>query len=324
MDLINQIIQEIVDPSFKLKDILLEVKILAFKINNPKLKKWVEVELNGYSGEEIPQYRIVPAGCYGNLIQDRGFGSYATRNNSLLPVEYLEEETREALMKVWISNSVSELESMVVDKSNELQIQIPHLIYRKFSNIIKNGWVVDSAWQRININSIEGILSSIRSNLLTFLLELLEESGQNKEIDFMGKKQKIDKLFDKTIGSISGRIVNISVGSDFIQSTNTGEKASSTILKGDHNTQMINGEIAKFVEEIKSKLEELHLDVENKEDLQNEIIRLEAQLRREKPTYSIIQEGLIIIKGILMGMASNLLTQPFIEKIGLLLSYFSS
>lgn len=318
IDWINKIIEELVDPTIKLKDTLLKVQVLAFKIKNDKLKEWVENEINGFIDKEIPQYRRIPTAIFGNLIQNRGFGGFMTRNNSPLPVEYLDKEIREALMSVNMTSSVSEIEHMI-DKGGDYQINIPHIIHNEFSKILSNGWVVDNAWQKIGLNSLEGILSSIKSNLLTFMLQLADELGENDKIDIMKETKRIDNLFDKTIGQLSGETVNITIGSDNIQTVNSGEKANFNISKGDKNEQTISpeitGDLKSFIEDLKGTIDKLGLDREEEEDIQNEIIRLETQINRSQPKHQVITEALNVIQGILVGVTANAMTPTIIERI---------
>lgn len=322
---INIIIKELVDPQAKLKDTLLKVQVLAFKIKNAKLKEWVDNELNGFVGKEIPIYRKIPSAVFGNLIQDRGFGGMLTRNHQALPIEYLKKNLQETMMNVAINSSVSELEHMI-EKGGEYQINIPHIIHNEITKILSNNWVVDSAWQKISLNSIQGIISSIKSNLLTFLLELADEIGEKENIDIMEHKGKIDNLFDKTIGNLSGETINISIGSDNVQTVNTGDSAKINVAKGKKVTQTINieaqQELSKFITELKTQLDQLSLSNDDQIDIVNEISRIEAQLIREKPKYSIINTALNIVKDILIGVAGNALTMPILDKLSWLIGQF--
>lgn len=325
IDWINKIIEELVNPSNKLKDTLLKVQVLAFKIKNEKLKEWVENEINGYAGKEVPQYRKIPSVVFGNLIQDRGFGSYMTKNSSPLPIEYLDKELRESLMSVTITSTVSELEHMI-SKGGQYQVNVPHYIHSAITNLLANDWVVDSAWQKISINNIEGILSSIKSNLLTFMLQLADELGENDKIDIMKDAKKIDNLFDKTIGQLTGETVNITIGSDNVQTVNSGEKASINVSKGNNNTLTISPEtttqLNDFIQDLKSKIGDLELSKDDSEDLTNEISRIETQVRREKPKYQVINEALKIMHGILIGATANAMTPTILEKINWFLGQF--
>ena len=253
---------------------MLKVQVLAFKIKNKKLKEWVDNELNGFIGKDIPSYRKIPSVVFGNLMQDRGFGGMLTRNHQPLPTEYLDKKLRESLMSVAMNCSVSELEHMI-SKGGEYQINIPHLIHNEITKLLGNGWVVDSAWQKISLNNVEGIISSIKSNLLNFLLELADEIGENENIEIMENKKKIDNLFDKTIGNLTGETVNITIGTDNVQTVNTGDNVKMNVAKGKKIDQTINVEAEKelreFIQDLKIQIEELDLISDDKKDIENEI-----------------------------------------------------
>ncbi len=325
IDWINKVTNELVDPEARLKDTLLKVQVLAFKIKNDKLKDWVEKELNGYAGFIVPEYRKIPAVVFGNLMQDRGFGSTITRRNQPLPIEYIDQAFHERLIFVAMNLPVSELEHMM-DKNGDYQINIPHAIHSLITNVLSNGWIVDSAWQKISLSSVEGIISAIKSNLLKFLLELAEEIGEKENINIMEHKKKIDNLFDKTIGNLTGETINISIGTDNVQSINTGTNAKVNVAKGINVEQSIKIEASQdlvaFITELKTQIEKLGLSNDDKEDITNEISRIETQLVRNEPKYPIINGALTIMNGILMGVAGNALTPPILEKINLLIEHF--
>lgn len=325
IDWVNTIITELVNPNLKLKETLLKVQVLAFKIKNSKLKEWTDNELNGYSGKDVPQYRKIPSFVIGNLTQDRGFGML-TQNRHPLPIEYLRKELREKLEKVTIKSSVSELEYMIAE-GGQYQSNIPHFMHNEITKLLANDWIVNSAWQEISLNNVEGIISAIKSNLLNFLLELAEEIGENENIEIVEHKKKIDNLFDKTIGNLTGETINISIGTDNLQSINTGDNSKMNIAKGQNIDQVINTEAVKeltsFINEFKTQLEKLALSVDDKKDIENEISRIETQIKRDKPKYPIINSALNVINGILVSVAGNELTPPIIEKLGWIIGQFS-
>lgn len=327
IDYINTIILELVEPQNQLKDTLLKVKILAFQLKNPKLKEWVENEINGYQDKEIPKYREVASAIYGNLIQDRGFGGYASIKSYLLPVEALEFELRDKLMLLPLKQSVSNLEELI-KKGNDCKADLPYSVAQVFDKFLTNGYEVHTAWYSIGLNSLVGIVDSIKSNLLNFLLELAEELGEHQNIDIMKEKPKIDNLFDKTIGQITGGTVNIVVGTDNIQSVNTGNDANINVSKGDNNSQTINvndikKELENFIADFKPTIDTLDVSKEDKEDIITAITGIETQLQREKPKYPIISQGLDVVKGVLIGVAGNAVSPTIIEKISWLITLLS-
>lgn len=124
---IELIVEGLVSSDKKLSDILLKVHILAYKIKNEELKTWINNELNGYVEKDKPDYRIVASSVFGNLIQNTGF-NILTKNNVLLPVEYLGEEYGKTLFQIRVDSKVAELENMTQSKGN-LQINVAHFIY---------------------------------------------------------------------------------------------------------------------------------------------------------------------------------------------------
>lgn len=320
---IDVITQDLVNPKVSLKDILLKVQILAFKLKNEKLKLWVDCELNGYVETEIPDYRTIPSSVRGNLVQNRGFGGFATRNDTTLPIEYLEKKAIERLTKVHLATKISEIERMVTEKGS-YSVSIPHYVYIHFNEILANNWQVDAAWQKISVNSLEGILSSVKSNLLNFLLELNEEIGDNDNYSIMENKKDVDNLFEKTIGNITGETVNVQIGNRHSKTVSSGDNANINTSQGDSSKQEINTEIKNDIKEfsklIKEHLDNLGLSNEDEEDIKNEIQRVDSQINRNNPKINILNTALVTINGILTGITANAYTPIVIEKLSLILS----
>lgn len=319
---IDKIIEDLVNPNIKLSDNLLKVQVLAFKIENSTLREWVEGEINGYVGKEKPNYRRIPTATIGNLIQDGGFRGIWTKKNTSLPVEYLESKIRDSLMSIKMDSSVSELEKMI-ESNGSYQVNLPHIICQEFSKILKP-WQVDSAWQSISLNSIEGILSTIKSTLLNFLLELNKEFGDNDNLSIMKKKKEINEIFDKTIGSISGEQINITLGNNTAQTINSGDNSTTNVAAGENVNQQveIKSDVEDFLKILKENFENLDLSADDKEDVSNEMTRIESQLKREVPKVNIIGAALNTVNGILTGIAANAYTPIVLDKLNELIGRF--
>lgn len=311
---IESIVEDLVSSDKKLSEILLKVQVLAHRIKNDELKTWVNDELNGYVGKDKPEYRVVPSAVFGNLIQNAGF-NILTRNNVPLPVEYLGEEYWKMLLQIRVDSKVAELEKMAQSKG-DLQINVPHFICAKVTEMIRP-WGVDTAWQTLTQNSIEGILSTIRSTLLNFLLELQSEFGEGDYNKLFERESKVNDIYNKTIGSITGEKIHISVGNDNIQATNYGKDTKLNVGKGDNLSQTINASdkslLEDFIKELKSNKNKLGLRPEDQEDLDSEVERLETQIQKESPRKSIVQSGLKVIYDLLIGVAGNAASGPLIE-----------
>lgn len=321
---IDNTISDLVSSEKKLSDTFLKVQVLAFKIQNPKLKEWVDKELNGYKEtDNIPEYRNIPTAVFGNLIQDRGFGGAIYRRNERIPIEYQRKEIAEKLIERKLPIKLAELENML-NSENGFIMYLPDFFCQEFSKMYNNFWYVEAAWQRITKNSIEGLISAIKSHLLNFLLELNSEIGNNSNFSIMDSKKEINNLFDKTIGNIKGENINISFGNDNIHTVNKGDNSQSNIIKGDNNLQTIKSEtkikLDEFIQYYQENEDKLELKQEDKEDIRNEISRIETQIKRDNPKVNIISTALETIHGLLLGVAGNAYTPVVLDKLNQLMS----
>lgn len=192
-DLTGQILAELVDPQRQLSDILLKVKMLAYWLKNEKLKSWVEDEINGFIGRTAPDYRMVHAEVFGDLIQDVPF-NVVERRRFPLPLEGFEAQMQKRLREFYVGASVAEIEQTITSNGQPQNI-LPYFVSKRISNVLKNGWIVQLAWQEIQITSLSGILSKIRSQLMSFLLEI-----QDRNLVISESFDEIDKIFDAVFG----------------------------------------------------------------------------------------------------------------------------
>ncbi len=324
IDLINSIVEDLVSSDRKLSETMLKVKVLALKMHHEKLSSWIKSEIEGYEGKEIPDYRVVGVGVFGNVIQD-GFGGFYTKNNMPLPIEFLEDKIKELLNSAPLRHPIAEIEDMALSDT-DFEVSIPYVVFGKLSEPLANGWKIDSAWQLITKNKIQGIISKIKSTLLDFLMELSDEIREEEDFNLIEDKPKVDNIYDKTIGQISGKTINISIGNENIQQANVGDHSTSNVASGANIEQTIsqetNGEIKEFIGLLKEKLDEIELNDDDKEDIVIETERVENQLGREKPKTNIINNSLRVIESILAGVAANAVTPMLLDTLAVILSKF--
>lgn len=316
---IDTILEDIVNPEVKLSDTLLKVQILAYKIDNQPLKGWVNNELNGYRKKDKPNYREIPTAVKATLIQDRGFGGAVIQNNFVIPLDMLDNKLSTALRFWEVDSSVSEIENMLLKEDGSFSLAVSPIFFQYFNKLLANEWQVQSARQLISNNSLQGILSKIKSTLINFILELNKEFGNSSDISIMSKKREVDNIFGKTIGAISGHNIQISYGDNSSSFSNSGENAKVNMATGNNNTLNISSEvkneIEEFVKVLKSNLDNLSLTADEKEDISNEVIRVEAQLKRDEPKTSIIGAALNTIHQILLGVTTDAYSPIILEKL---------
>src|SRR4029078_5903796 len=105
--LLDEIIDAATDPKESVAETLRKCLILAFKLKNEKLKRWVEGELNGFSRDgEIPEYRKISLHSKGNF---QGYGAWMP--NRPLPMGTLEEKHRKILEPAILSEPIASYEA---------------------------------------------------------------------------------------------------------------------------------------------------------------------------------------------------------------------
>jgi hypothetical protein len=326
-DLINTIVSELVNPDVQLRHILLKVQVLAYRIENDNFKEWVKSEQEGFIGKPVPSYRRQPTIVRGNLMQDRGFAGYATQNSATLPIEYLDARLSKSLRTVEMTASASELEAMI-EAGVEFQMPVPHMLFNEISKLYANNWHVESAWKVLPQNCIIGIVSKIKSTLLTFLLDVAAEIGEGEKIDIEMHRGRINEIFDRTLNNVTGSVINITVGNSNVSTFNTGDNANVIgTNEGDVRQTVTNEtykELEKFILELGSQLDELTLREDDRSDVELELSRMQAQLTRTQPKHPIINESLRVVNTILLGVVGNVLTPPILEKLTWLLTMFHS
>ena len=127
----------------------------------------------------------------------------------------------------FINSSLSELEAII--NENKMSY-IPHNDFEFISFIQKHfesNCQISSAKQMISIINLNGIISSIKSNLLTFLLELAEEIGEKENLNTTDQEKITDSFFN--------RLGHITIGNN----NNFGEITPTV-----NNDNTINGGIA--------------------------------------------------------------------------------
>lgn len=251
MDLLSEIINILTNDTQSLTNALLKTKVLAYKLNNDKLLKWVNNELNGYeSGSILPDYRTIPTTVIGSF--SNGF---QRATNAQIPTSHLDSKLQEALSKTNMTTSVSNLEHLAANKDESLGQPLPPELCGYISrNFPYDGFVVEFAKKSLTKGQIVSILAQIRSKLLEFILELDKEK-KDAEITSISNKE-VDKILTTTI-----------IGNN------------NVVLSGDNNTQTVNITIKK--NDLKSLIK--LLEKYNVEE--DDIREITDVLNSEKPDY---------------------------------------
>jgi hypothetical protein len=175
-------------------------------LNNRELSNWAKAEAGGYDSRvSLPDYRIFETEVRGTFSGPFGSGI----KNAPIPEIIIEEEHRDKLFKVYMTQSVGELERLTGGRSDTNSLTIPWpgdviLYYQRKS--IYQGYVLVEADQIMTTALIAGLLETIRARVIEFVLAIEEELGidamnydDNKTPLQIPSQEKISQVFNMTI-----------------------------------------------------------------------------------------------------------------------------
>lgn len=173
MNLVRQLRDDIVDDARPVSSVLRKAKILATRLDDPEMKQWLSLELNGYpTGSGLPTYRRLYSALLGTF--SGPFGS-SVKNYSI-PVSLLPDSIGKVANDLPIAHPVREIESMISSYQNGLRNTLPtEAVILSRGNIrMSGGMELVELYQPISRANLEGVLDAVRTRFLDFLLGLQE------------------------------------------------------------------------------------------------------------------------------------------------------
>lgn len=217
MALIQNILNSALNDNVKLPDLLRKCKILATRLKNDDFKNWIDSELNGYpSQNNLPSYRIIDVNAYGHLSGPFG----AEMRNITIPSSCLPEKMRDWARKTYISQSISVLEDMVKGNQDNFKQVWPGDLVAMVANKIYKGYSLYAAWQDIPRGAFVSILDTVRTRILSFILEIEKEISDIDETPPGSQplpQERVNQVFNNYI---MGNVGNIASGGNEIKQSN--------------------------------------------------------------------------------------------------------
>ena len=203
---------EAMNTSSSLSNILRKAFVVASKLDVDEFKKWIELELKGYStGKEVPSYRRV-----------KGTVKAWNPFNGWIPVIVRDTQIHELISNRSIGQPISELENLCgqKDEGGVLQAPLPHdWIMKIFSNNAEfNLGMVPTLI--IDRAQLVGILDAVRNEILNWSLELEKKGILGEGMSFSVEEVKAAKS-----------VINISNFKGVL-----GDVFSSTLQIGDYSS----------------------------------------------------------------------------------------
>ena len=220
MKLLEDIIESVTVSKEPVSDILRRCLVLAFKLKNETLKAWVEHELNGYGNTlDLPEYRR-SAGVAKGLFPG-GYG--AELRDQPLAASILKPEHQHFANEIRLAQPIAAYEGA----KNEQNAALPwpaDLVAMYQSKFIEH-YALNRAWMEIPGSVFTGLIDTVRTRILSFVLEIQAALPENNE-------KAIDKIEPATIE----RLVQVTIfgGNNVIG--NVGDFNAQSVIAGDLNS----------------------------------------------------------------------------------------
>ena len=209
--LINQLQEDALDKNIMVSDLLRKALVVARKLDRQDFYTWITHELNGYpSGAVIPMYRYVTG-------MIKAFNPY----NGWIPVIIEDPRFAKALTHRPIGQNVASFEELANSDSKTLMVPYP----AETENLIMKG-CDDEAQPMLHIGAhqINGILDSVRNELLKWALDVEEQGVTGENMTFSDIEKQIASNFGNlNIGSFQGILGNVT-NSEVTQTLNMNIK----------------------------------------------------------------------------------------------------
>ncbi len=192
MSRFSQLIDDVADQkNNSLLDVLLKAKVLAHRLRSRKFRQWVNSEIDGYGDKNnLPDYRIIGCAIRGDF---NGYFQSRVRNVPL-STTILEPKIRQFLDYEPMTQGVAFIEDLIrKDGQIGIDLDINVINYLRLNGEIIPDFILNHAVKLISRHSIAALLTSVRSRMLEFLLELRDKYPDlDNDDDVAGKISEVD------------------------------------------------------------------------------------------------------------------------------------
>ena len=210
MSLLREIQKDAVNSNINVSDLLRKCKILAYRLGNEAFKSWVDFELNGYDSDDLlPDYRTLYVGSKGYFVGS--FGS--SLSNADIPTHGLPDWLQEVCTKANFSSPMATIESYTVnDKNGQLTQSWNPVILAKYGSKMYVDFSCIQAWKVIPIAAVIGIIDTVKTKILNFVLEIEIINPEAGEAELNSNPIPQDQVSQIFNINISGNVGNVASG----------------------------------------------------------------------------------------------------------------
>lgn len=190
---------------------------LGLQLGNKELVQWARSEASGYKEEsELPDYRKMAAEVRGTF-----YGPFQSGvKNAHIPKSVIDKDHRDVLFGVCFFEPVSQLEQYANAENGQSTFKISWpadiIAYYSGKEICSNGLVLASAWRLMSSQNVHGLLETIRTRVLDFVLQIQDELG----LDIDEPVERTESLDIQSPGMVTNIFHNSIYGGNVALSNN--------------------------------------------------------------------------------------------------------
>ena len=290
--LVQELEQDAYDSAASLSNMLRKAKAVAVKLQLKQPIQWVESELNGYTTDEVPEYRKL-----------RGRLKAHNPYNGLIPIQFEDAEIENIVSQYWAREPITNVEIFALSSSNPM---LP-MTGKSAATLARMSTVPDfPMYLLLSTTSFQNILNAVRNKVLDWSLQLQADGIMGEGMSFRAEEKA--KVSDKghtynigSIGSFSGNLGG-QVGGDVT--------ATSTQNMGQELEK-----VAALVAQLRTYEGNMGLDAQRQAEVSRHVDALDEELRGGKPKPGVIMGLLKSIKATAEGAAGNLVASGVISAI---------
>lgn len=220
MSLLREIQTAATEGNTDIPSLLRKVKVLAYRLKNEELKKWVDLELNGYKDRnELPEYRKLSVTALGHFVGPFGSGFQNCPIPSLSLPENFRHFAKTAHLKQGVSAYAAAVHAAKDSGGGAVQVRWPADVVALVGDKIIEDHVLMDAWQVVSIGSLTQLLDTIQTRVLNFALELEAADPNAGEQTGEPSKLSTDQVTQAFTTIILGSGASVSIGGDVTSQT---------------------------------------------------------------------------------------------------------
>lgn len=297
--LVEEIQRDALNPNIRVSTLLRKVKVAAAKLKLNKVEDWVEHELNGYFGPELPSYRKL----YGRAQAFDPFQGW-------VPMMMATEAENDLISRCDIRQSLPSLEDVVIrDSTGHLEMPFPP----ETIILLNDHFGVKFGQMAIHIPTSQGqgVVDAVRNLVLDWAIDLEKAGIFGEGFSFNDNERNLAKD-----SSVTYNINSIGTFAGNMGSGNTAGDISVSVSS--------SSQILEIVRKIREFVPDLERAGANGPRLKNAVEAIEREATNAQPNGGRLKALLSDAREALVGAAGNLTAEGAMSLIAAALKLLGS